>query len=344
MEKEAIISRGILGRRIAGLVAALTILVGAGLVLLFRYNIYDYAYANYFYQPPAAIATLTNQIDLTSFGRDIFYATNPSLDKSSSGFPCAHDESGSSVILGCYSGAIGLLDPGKIYVLNVQNASLNGVIQVTAAHELLHAVYSRLNIFERQSVDSMVLAEYENIKNDPVIAQQMAYYNITEPGQDINELHSIIGTTIANLDPDLEAYYAKYFRNRSAIVTYYNQYFKALHANDQQISTLKTKLQSDLALIQQQSASYQADLVSLNGDIVAFNTQAGSGGFANQSQFDNARAALLARVNTMESRAAALNQRIDDYNQNIKQLNSMVVETDQMYSSLQGVEEPSRLQ
>lgn len=42
---------------------------------------------------------------------------------------------------------------------------------MTAAHEMLHAAYQRLNMFERKHVDEMVMAEYDKIKDQPEIKQ-----------------------------------------------------------------------------------------------------------------------------------------------------------------------------
>ena len=113
--------------------------------------------------------------------------------------------------MGCYYG-------DRIYLFDVENAELAGAKEVTAAHELLHAQYARLNIFERPRVDAMIKKAYQKVKNEPEIAKAMEYYREAEPDAELDELHSIIGTTIGELDSDLEQYYARYFTDRASIV------------------------------------------------------------------------------------------------------------------------------
>lgn len=277
---------------------------------------------------------------LTPRAQDIFYASHPVITDSSTNFPCKSNEV-NSVILGCHSSTAGLFNQGTIYVLNVQNQTLEGVVQVTAAHEMLHAAYARLNMFDKPRVDAMVLAEYEKIKDDPTIKEAMDYYKITEPSQDVNELHSIIGTTITDLSPDLEAYYGQYFSDRTTIVAYYHDYFQALHKNDQQIKALEAKLKTESESLELDVMKYQTDLQQLNTDIESFNARASSGGFVSRSSFDVARSALIVRVNALDAQAASLNDRVKAYNADVQTLNGLSAETQELYSSLKGVEAPT---
>jgi hypothetical protein len=53
-----------------------------------------------------------------------------------------------------------------------------------------------------------------------VIDGEMRHYNASsvESPEMVNELHSILGTQVAGLPPDLESYYARYFTDRTVIV------------------------------------------------------------------------------------------------------------------------------
>ena len=50
------------------------------------------------------------------------------------------------------------------------------------------------------------------------LRNQLRQYRISEPGQENNELHSILGTEIRKLTPALETHYAQFFINRLAVV------------------------------------------------------------------------------------------------------------------------------
>lgn len=327
-------------RILPGLVALLVLTLAAFLLLLNRYALTDYVTAHVFYTPSAEVKQLSDELALTSRAQDIFYASHPVITDSASSFPCKSSEV-NSVILGCHSSTAGLFNQGTIYLLNVQNQTLEGVVQVTAAHEMLHAAYARLTLFDKPRVDAMVLAEYQKIKDDPTIKEAMAYYKIAEPGQDVNELHSIIGTTVANLDPSLEAYYKQYFADRAMIVKYYQNYFQALHKNDEQIKTLEAKLKTESEALELDVTKYQTDLQQLNIDIESFNQRASSGGFVSRSSFETARAALMVRVDTLNTQASSLNARVKLYNEDVQTLNGLSAQTQELYSSLKGVEAPA---
>lgn len=286
------------------------------------------------YTPSEQVAATNNRIGFTPRGQQIFYATFPSVeDKTQFNASCSSGER-TVAILGCYVG-------DRIYIYNIQNAELDGTLEVTAAHEMLHAAYQRLNYFERQQVDAMIKSEYETIKDVPEISQIMQYYTAAEPGAELDELHSIIGTTIKDLPAPLEVYYGRYFSNRSAIVTLnekYNAVFSSLTA---QADELQKKVDTDGKQLQRDMATYQIDLNQLNLDIQSFNSRANSGGFTTQSEFTTARTALEARVATLNDRRSGLNARADAYNNDIAKLNALAVHVNKLNESINGVEAPS---
>ena len=149
------------------------------------------------FTPPAAVAAVEDSIKLTPAAHRTFRATQPAIETSDQFNAHCKSTERTAAILGCYYG-------DRIYLFDVENAELAGAKEVTAAHELLHAQYARLNIFERPRVDAMIKKAYQKVKNDPEIAKAMEYYREAEPGAELDELHSIIGTTIGELDSDLE--------------------------------------------------------------------------------------------------------------------------------------------
>ncbi|MGB4767941.1 MAG: hypothetical protein WBP22_01670 [Candidatus Saccharimonas sp.] len=303
----------------------------------------DYLWARTVAAPDEKVVAIADDISLTPGGRDIFYASQPLLAPSAKDFPCKSGET-SSVILGCYSSSTVWFDKGQIYILDVKNSALDGVVQVTAAHEMLHAAYHRLSFLERTHIDKLVSDQYMKLRDDPVLKEQMEYYHANEPGQDVNELHSILGTTVAKLDPELERYYARYFTDRANVIALYTNYSSALHQNDQKINDLKAKLDTEAAALAIDTERYEADLSQLNVDIQSFNTRASSGGFGSQSAFTAARAALLARTAALNARSDLLNSRVAAYNEDVKTINSLSAQTEELYSSLKGVAVPGMIE
>lgn len=259
------------------------------------------------YQPSGDIAALAQRATMSESGKFYFYASHPAIEEAEKfNQECTKQEE-STAILGCYNGR-------NIFIYNVTDAKLDGIKEVTAAHEMLHVVYERLSASEKINVNTLLEAEYEKIKNDVDFAERMAFYARTEPGERANELHSIIGTEVATISPELETYYKKYFTNRAAVVALHEKYASVFLALQKQGEALAAQLDSLEAKIEAQSVSYNTSTAQLNADIAAFNAKAANGGFTSQSQFQAERNALLARARQLESMRGAINADIATYN------------------------------
>lgn len=288
------------------------------------------------FHPGAGVTSVNSRINLTARGQQIFYATTPIIeDRDAFNSDCESVER-TAAILGCYV-------RDRIYLYNIQGNELDGALEVTAAHEMLHAAYARLNIFEQARVNKMINAEYAKIKDEPDIKQEMQYYAQAEPGEELNELHSIIGTTIKDLPTDLEQYYARYFTSRETIVAMNTKYTTVFDEVNQQALVLQEKITSEAAAIKQASSQYNADLTQLNSDIESFNERATSGGFSSQAAFTIAHEALSARIQQMKDRQATLNQQIDTYNADVAEYNKLAVRAKQLNQSINGVEAPDSI-
>lgn len=281
------------------------------------------------FKPSAQVTSVEDRLKLTSRGTAIFYASAPKIeDKTSFNKSCQSSER-TTAILGCYWNQ-------QIYLYDIQNEELDGTLEVTAAHEMLHAAYERLNWFERAQINNLLQAEYDAHREDVALKQIMQYYEQSEPGQELNELHSLIGTTVANISPDLEEYYARYFTDRSAIVALNTKYNAVFGEISRQADSLEAKIKAEEPLIQAELAQYDAEKQQLEIDIQAFNARANSGGFSSVSSFNIARQALSSRLNEMNARQNALNERVAAYNKLVEELNQLAVRVDQLNESING--------
>ncbi len=287
------------------------------------------------YTPSSHISAIEQRVTLTSAGRRIFYATSPEVQDSGQFNGSCHSVERTTAILGCYY-------RDRIYLYNVQNSELDGALDVTAAHELLHAAYARLSTFEQHKVDGLVRAAYQKVKNEPTLKRLMEYYKQAEPGAEINELHSILGTTIANLDSELERYYARYFTNRASIVTLNQRYTQVFSELDQQATSLRAKISAEESSLKTETDAYQNELNQLNSDIQSFNQRAVSGDFSSQ-EFYATRSALSGRVASLNNQQNQLNTRISAYNTMIAEYNKLAVRAQQLNQSMNGVSAPSEV-
>lgn len=314
------------------LIALLVVLLLATGAFLYGSNVYDMVRTAQF-APSSQVEGAAERIAFTPRGQQIFYATHPEIyNKAQFNAACQSTER-TAAILGCYF-------KDRIYLYNIQNSELDGTLEVTAAHETMHAAYHRLNYFERQRVDDMIRGVYQQIKDKPEIKQLMDYYAHAQPG---TELHSIIGTTIADLPSDLEQYYARYFTNRQAVVKLNANYVEVFSKLSTEADALQKEIDTEGPAIKAAMASYQVELGQLNTDIQSFNARAESGAFRTQSEFTVARNALMARVSELSRQQSTLNARVDAYNEKISRLNALAVHANQLNESLNGVEAPGKL-
>jgi hypothetical protein len=313
-----------------GGVASLAILavsvVLAVLLFLNRQSILDQV-SLWQYKPSGDIAQIVSNAGMNGGGEFYFYTSHPSVeDASDFNKKCSRRETGTA-ILGCYNGQ-------NIFIYNVTDPRLNGIKEVTAAHEMLHAAYARLSDADKKAVDDLLEKEYEKLKNDKMFAERMAFYDRTEPGERDNELHSIIGTEISSISPELETYYKKYFEDRSKTVTLHEKYaavFNDLQKRGEEISARLTELATT---IERGSSQYNADVAQLNRDISSFNNKASSGGFASGAEFNAERATLVARANQLDAARQSINNSIAEYNKLRDELAAIATESDALNKSI----------
>jgi hypothetical protein len=258
------------------------------------------------YEPSSSIKALDEKVQFTNKGLFTFYATKPIVaDASEFNGKCPRQEAGSP-ILGCYT------TEDRIYVFNVNNEKLEGMKEVTAAHEMLHAVWERMSTDEQKRIGTLLTAAYEKNANE-ALRERMAYYRRNEPDALTNELHSILGTEVSNLGSELEDYYAKYFKDRQAILAMHAKYDAVYTSLNNQAEQLYADMQSLSKSIEERSENYSNDVNQLSASITSFNQRANSGSFNSAAEFNSERAALVRRSNQLEADRTAINNDITKY-------------------------------
>lgn len=279
------------------------------------------------YQPSQAIARLVERSGMSDRGKFLFYASQPRInDKASFNKVCKNKED-SAAILGCYNA-------GRIYIYNVTDQRLDGVKSVTAAHEMLHAAYERLDDTTRSQLDRALADQYETFKDDARLKNRVALYDKLEPGERMNELHSIFGTEMSTLSPELERHYEQYFSNRQRVTLLHRGYQTVFD----KLETRAAKITAQMAELKQSietgSATYSQQLASLNNDIERFNERAENSGFSNESEFSAERQRLMARASSLSGTRQDVNVAIDRYNALNKELASIASETQTLNNSI----------
>jgi Skp family chaperone for outer membrane proteins len=322
--KTQLIKRKNVRRYVAGavLVAWFVIL---GLVAMQRQAILDWVKLRN-YDAPAPIAQLSTDDTMTAYAQKVFYVNSPQVETKSTFNTYCTNQSEQTVVLGCYHGG-----QNGIYLLSVSDPRLNGIEQVTAAHEMLHAAYERLGSSKRRQVDGWLQDYYNHGLTDATVKAQIASYQKTEPHDVINEMHSIFGTEVAELPANLENYYRQYFADRSKITAFAAQYENEftsrqnqITADDAELATLKAQIDTDendaktrrMQLDEQQN---QLDVNQRNGDIAAYNAGVDS---------------YNAQVNAYNGEVNRIRALVDQYNALVAARNSIVLEEQQLMSDI----------
>lgn len=324
MQRRTLFRRGLLFFLLA------TLLLGASLGWANRQYIEDrIAAANF--SPTPEMAAVMDRIALSEGADVIFRATHPTLEKSELfADQCAaviHQES--DQVVGCFTGS-------NIHLFEITDERLEGMVEVTAAHELLHAAFKRLSDSERLALTRELEAEYERQKRiNPDLEERMSVYSDLNRDAFANELHSVLGTEVADLSPDLEKYYASYFRDRSAILSLFSKYDAYFNQLDAERTALKNELNTLGAEISSRSEAYQQERDAYNADVAAFNSRNSRFEFSdNLALFESIKSELQARAYSLENTRIRLNTDIDAFNQKRDRLITLDAEAAEVIKSI----------
>jgi hypothetical protein len=281
----------------------------------------------YQFTPSEAVRQVAEDAGFTDDAVFTFYATRPVIESSSTFNQHCERREADSPILGCYSA-------NRIYIFDITDDRLEGIKVVTAAHELLHAEYERLPSSERERLDDLLEKAYQSGTN-PKLEERMAYYEKTQPGQNINELHSIVGTEFASIDPELEAYYTRFFKDRQALVTLHEQVESQFEALSEEADLLVSQIEQLALTINEDTRRYNDQVESLNSSVQRFNDQASrSGGFTTQQEFQAARQDLVDQSEDLASFRQAIQASIAQYKTLLAKLDSINAESASLNQSL----------
>ena len=256
---------------------------------------------------------------MTPEGREVFFSSSPKL-RARAGFTLVCPAKEKKQILGCYVG-------GKIYILRVDRPELLGVMEVTAAHEMLHAAYDRLSNGERRRIDALTTSFYA-ASQDPELKEIVERY----PESDrINELHSFLGTQVADLTAELERHYRQYFTDRSRVVTAHAQsdaVFDKIEARHGQLLAEITALAAEIDRLVPQQEAAVAEAKRLSAEIEALR---------DRDRIEESNR-LVPQQNAATDRAVAMQARIvlltNDHNARVREINELVFRQDELVRSL----------
>lgn len=207
-----------------------------------RQQFYDW-YKLLGYTPSQRVDELADKTTMNSTARKIFYVNDPDVvsDKEQFRDSCSAGEA--TIVLGCFKST------DRIYIFDVTDSRLDGIHEVTAAHELLHAVYERMSDKEKSRIDKLVTDAFSRQSN-PRLLNTIEQYRAKDPSVVPNELHSIIATEVRDIGQELEAYYKRFFDNRIKIVEYSEKYEAEFTSHEQKVASYDEQLEQKRLFIE----------------------------------------------------------------------------------------------
>ena len=303
------------------LIALVVVLVGCLVAYLNKQNIEDW-WALLGYKPPSKIVTLANQDGMSAYTRKVFYVNHPVIEPTTTFSSVCPDNSDQMVVLGCYHA------PQKgIYLLNVNEPELYGLVQVTAAYETLHAIYQRLSPSAVKVLNSELLAYENHGLNNATIKAQIANFRVTEPGDVLNEMTSLFGTEVENLPPALNAFYSHYFNNRQILLDYYNDYQAAFTSRENMIKSDDSQLSSLDLQIKSDESELNTEIGVIDNEQTALDSERSAGEI---DEYNAAVPGYNQQVSTYNGLVGSLKGLVNQYNSIVASRNALALEEQQL--------------
>lgn len=258
------------------------------------------------YEAPQDIAQLATHTTMVGRGRDMFYVSKPEINDATRFNQNCTDTGEESLVLGCYFAQ-------RIYLYNVTDPRLSGAKEVTAAHEMLHAAYERLQPQERGRINSLLQTQFDTL-NDQRLKDLIDLYRQHEPTELLNEMHSILGTEYRGLSPELEAYYKQYFADRGVVVGFAEKYEAVFTESKVRIADYDEQLGSIKAIIDANYRVLETKRTELHNEA---------------ARLDSLR----------QSDPAAYNSAVPGYNVQVSEFNSLVAQTQELVAHYNAIVE-----
>jgi len=296
-------------------IAVVVAAIGVG-IWLNREWFYDY-WRGMTYEPSAEIVQIRDKLGLTERGIFLFNASQPELnerDDFNNNCPTSNVE---TAVLGCYT-------EKSIYIYNINNEELAGIRELTAAHELLHAVWARMGEEERRGFVSELTRVFDD--NQARLSEELDSYEVDEKQE---ELYVRAGTEVKDLPEGLERHFAEIFTEQDRIVDYYEGYIGVFERIEAEMDGLTDEMEKLKSEIDTKTLDYEQRMARLNADIVSFNSCAVVVGcFEDENAFYARRGVLVAEQEALAILYDEMGGLVDDYNELVEKYNK-----DVMYSN-----------
>ena len=307
------------------------VIVVAVSIFLNREWLYDF-YRGKTYQPSSEMISIRNSLNLTSRGEFLFNASQPELNNRDEFNGYCRGSGNEIAILGCYTN-------GNIYVYNITDKELDGIRELTTAHELLHAVYDRMPEADKEELSVSLEKVYQ--ENLGIFKEDLDTYPENERAE---ELYVRAGTEVKKLPDDLEKHYAEIFKDQDKVVGFYDKYIKVFKQLETELDQLEQEMKAIAANVEKKTIEYEANVNQLNSEIGEFNVCADTMGcFESEQEFNIRRNELVIRQNALDAVYDEINAMINQYNEKVELYNRDVLRTEKLNEMINSNTKPKNI-
>ena len=316
--------RPITAGRVVGMVTTALVfvtVVGAGAWGLMNTQRVADQFTVWNFDPSARLQQYIDRSTMAGDGEFLFLASTPAIETPATFDSVCSSREEDVGILGCY-----LPGAKTIHLFDVTDVRLDGLAEVVASHEMLHAAWDRMTAEDQGALAPLLEAEAARLSGDEKFAARLEFYARTEPGERLNELHSIIGTEIVDISDALESHYAVYFSDRHAVTDLHETSNAVFVEHQRRIEELVAEMDALVAAKDADYAAYNAGYDALGKDVNSFNVRANNGEFSSQSQFNRERNTLIRRQADLDALYLTIDAKVIAYNALIAELASLNAE------------------
>lgn len=262
------------------------------------------------FEPSERMEEVLENIRLTPTGERIFLASRPEvLDADAFNDRCGSaDISEQGHLLGCFA-------QSQIHLFDITDSRLSDVVEVTAVHELMHAVYQRMPQRDREQLAKSLTQYFADVKDDnPALKERMEVYSHLSASRFANELHSVLATEISDLPGWLERHFATWLADRQHILSLFDNYRGVFDEVEQLARSLTSQLEDMHASIEADSNAYANEVDQFNKDWQRFVARNEAFEFSNnEAEFYALRAEFDERRSMLDSWKRRIQGNIEAY-------------------------------
>jgi chromosome segregation ATPase len=254
---------------------------------------------------------------MTALAKRTFYRQKPQIKPQKEFFQhCKVPDQ--TIMLGCY---VRRGTNSNIVIQQVTDERMNGMMEVTAAHEMLHAAYDRFTQIKKDELSPHLVEAAKRVK-DKRLLSVLKDYKAKDLDLYYNELHSHLGTELTDLgSPKLDKHYKRYFNDRRQVLALAQQSVSSIKAIDDKTDSLKPQieaLEKELKVMETQLNQSEADLKGSRQNLESLEANLNSTKQTAESAIQQGAGNVQQLIAQFEQQKSEFNRTVDIHNDNVQ--------------------------